>query len=234
MSEPASAIIKAHCPDCGGQRNAHVRGEHLVKGSDDDDGTSWSDTGRILECCGCSRIFFRRDFWFSEWETLGEHPITGEPRMEGGFKTTYWPAPVTRQPPKWVHNIEEGDRDLGSLLSEMYAALNNDLRVLAAIGARTAFDRSSEILGVDPSLTFRDKLNELVTLGKVSKDERDTLSVLVDASSAAAHRGWRPKPEAINTMLDVVETFLHRSFILGDGIKKLKAAVAGKPPRNHP
>ena len=70
MSEPALKIMKAHCPDCGGLRNAYVRGEHVVNGSDKDDGTSWSDTGRILECGGCSRIFFRRDFWFSEWETL--------------------------------------------------------------------------------------------------------------------------------------------------------------------
>jgi hypothetical protein len=51
-----------------------------------------------------------------------------------------------------VENIAEADPDLGGLLTEMYAALNNDLRVLAAIGARTAFDRSSELLGVDASL----------------------------------------------------------------------------------
>jgi hypothetical protein len=30
-------------------------------------------------------------------------------------------------------------------------------------------------------------------------------------------------------MMDVVETFLHRSFILGDGIKKLKAAIPARP-----
>jgi hypothetical protein len=47
----------------------------------------------------------------------------------------------------------------------------------------------------------------------------------VDAGSAAAHRGWRPNHEELNTMIDVVESFLHRSFIVGDGIKKLKAAV---------
>jgi len=29
--------------------------------------------------------------------------------------------------------------------------------------------------------------------------------------------------------MDVVETFLHRAFILGDGIKKLKAAVPPRP-----
>jgi hypothetical protein len=120
------------------------------------------------------------------------------------------------------------DVTLGNLLSEMYTALNNDLRVLAAIGARTAFDRSSELLGVDSKLPFNQKLDQLVTMGKISKDERDTLEVLIDAGSAAAHRGWRPKPKAVNTMMDVVEAFLHRGFILGDGIQKLKAAVPSK------
>jgi hypothetical protein len=115
----------------------------------------------------------------------------------------------------------------------MYTALNNDLRVLAAIGARTVFDHSSELLGVAPGLTFARKLDELLNQGKVSTDERDTLDVLVDAGSAAAHRGWRPKPKELNTMMDVVETFLHRSFILGDGIKKLKAAIPCKPEKSH-
>src|SRR5258707_10670762 len=107
--------------------------------------------------------------------------------MERGVETTYWPAPVERKPPKWIESIEFADQTLGHLLTEMYTALNNDLRVLAAIGARTAFDRSSELLGVDSNLTFDRKLNELVTIGKVGKDEREILNVLVDAGSAAAH-----------------------------------------------
>jgi hypothetical protein len=160
-----------------------------------------------------------------------QHPITGEPRMEGGTQTTYWPALVKRASPKWIHDIEEADRTLGNLLSEMYTALNNDLRVLAAIAARTAFDRSSERLGVDANLPFGKKLDQLVAMGKISQNERDTLEVLVDAGSAAAHRGWMPKPKEVSTMMDVVEAFLHRGFILGDGIQKLKAAVPPKPAR---
>jgi hypothetical protein len=113
----------------------------------------------------------------------------------------------------------------------MYAALNNDLRVLAAIGARTTFDRSSEILGVDAKQKFDLKLNALVTIGKIGKDERDILNVLVDAGSAAAHRAWRPTPKEVNMMMDVVESFLYRAFVLGDGIHKLKAAVPPKPGR---
>jgi hypothetical protein len=227
MSDLVHSTIKAHCPNCGGERNAYVRGHHVVNLLDEEDGTSSEDMSRILECCGCGRVFFRRDFWFSEWETIGQHPITGDPRLEGGTETTYWPAPVARKPPKWMDNLEK-DRTLAKLLSEMYSALNSDLRVLAAIGARTVFDCSSEELGIDPGLTFDKKLAELQAKGKISVDERDTLRVLVDAGSAAAHRGWRPEIEELNTMMDVVETFLHRTFTLDDGIKKLKAAVPAR------
>jgi hypothetical protein len=131
----------------------------------------------ILECCGCERVFFRRDFWFSEWETMGQNPYTGEPQLEGGVEITYWPAPVTRKAPDWVESVERADPTLGKLLSEMYTALNNDLRVLAAIGARTAFDRSSALLGVSSTLRFAEKLDQLVTIGKIGQDERDTLDV---------------------------------------------------------
>ena len=77
MTPPEPKIIRGHCPNCGSGRKAYVRREHVVRSTDEDDGTSASDTGMILECRGCERIYFRRDYWFSEWETLGSHPITG-------------------------------------------------------------------------------------------------------------------------------------------------------------
>jgi hypothetical protein len=232
MPDSAREIIKAHCPNCGPERNAYLRGEHVVRWSEKDSPVSSTDTGMILECCGCGKVYFRRDFWFSEWEQLVDNPYSGQPQMEGGVETTYWPPPVQRKAPEWIDRIAKADRTLGKLLVEMYAALNNDLRVLAAIGARTAFDRSSERLHVDPSLPFEEKLDELVSIGMVSKSERDTLEVLVDAGGAAAHRGWAPKAKELITMMEIVEAFLHRAFILGDGLQRLKAAVPPKPTRN--
>jgi len=78
------------------------------------------------------------------------------------------------------------------VLSEMYSALDNDLSVVSAIAARTVFDRA---------------LAGLRSKGKIRSDEEDTLRVLVNAGSAAAHRDWRPKPEKLNTMIEVVESW---------------------------
>lgn len=201
----------------------------MVHSTDGDDGTAASDTGMILECCGCERVYFRRDCWFSEWDTIGDDPISGEPVLERVIETAYWPAPVRRQRPTWLEKIEASERDLGMLLDEMYMALDNDLRVLAAIAARTVFDRASQLLGVDPAIGFKEKLDRLSANGRISVHEEQVLQVLVDAGSAAAHRGWRPRFDELNTMVDVVESFLHHSFVVGDGIKKLKASVPARP-----
>ena len=232
MTPPEPKIIKGHCPNCRSDRNAYVRCEHVVHSIDEDDGTHTRDTGMILQCCGCEQIYFRRDFWFSEWETLGTHPVTGELRLEGGVETVYWPAPVSRQRPHWLEKFEEADPDLANILKELYAALDNDLRVLAAIAVRTVFDRASELLRVDPRIGFNEKLDRLRAGGKISVDEEKILQVLVVAGSAAVHRGWRPRADALSTMVDAVESFLHRSFVLGDEIKKLKASVPDRPKRD--
>jgi len=228
MTDTSVATIKAHCPECGPQRNAYVRAMHVVDRHDDDDGTSARDTSSILQCCGCDRVFFRHDVWFSEWETIGHHPLTGELRIEGGIETTYWPPLAARKTPKWVEDLSLVDRTLGSLLVEMYAALNANLRVLAAIGIRTAFDHSSGLLGIDVGLPFERKLAELASSGKIGSDEQEKLAVLVDAGSAAAHRAWSPAVAELAAMADLVESFLYRSFVLGDGIDRLKAAVPKK------
>ena len=141
----------------------------------------------------------------------------------------YWPAAVSRQRPNWLEKIGAAERDLGKLLEEMYAALDNDLRVLSAIAARTVFDRASKLLRVDPAMGFKEKLDRLGATGRISPDEKEILQVLVDAGSAAAHQGWRPNVDELSTMIEVVESFLHRSLVLGDGIEKLKASVPGRP-----
>ena len=189
---------------------------------------------RALFCNAAAAMssFFVADYWFSEWETIAQNPYTGEPEREGGTQTTYWPAPVHRKPPEWLDEITLHDRTLATILSEMYTALNNDLRILAAIGARTAFDRASDLLGVDSNLSFDRKLDRLVALGNVSTTERETLQALVDAGSAAAHRAWVPKPQELETMMVILESLLHRAFILGDGIQRLRAAVLPRPPRS--
>lgn len=233
MSSTSAEVIKGTCPNCGTGMRAFVRCRHTVEHPDDGDGTSASDTGLILECCGCATVYFRHDFWFSEWDEVVDHPITGEPSLRPGIRHTYWPPPAARRRPAWLDRVQERDTKLTELLHEMYSALDGDLRVLAAIGVRTAFDRATELLGVEPAISFDDKLMRLVDDGRISGDEKKILAVLVDAGGAAAHRSWRPRRDQLDTMLDAIESFLHRALIVKDGIAKLEAAVPAKQKRRH-
>ena len=218
MSPGEPKSVRGHCPSCGSGCKAYVRGEHAVHSTDPDDGISAREVGMVLECCGCERIYFRRDFWLSEWE---------------GVETSYWPAPVRRQRPTWLEKIKASDRNLGMLLDEMYTALDSDLRVLTAIAARTVWDCASQLLGVDPATNFKEKLRRLCADGGIGSHEKETLKLLVDAGSAAVHRGWRPTVDEIGTMVGVVETFIHRSLVLPGGIEKLGASLPARPKRRQ-
>lgn len=161
---PAAKTQKTHCNTCGGQRKATVRGHHVANNSDYDSGLWFQDDYWILECCGCESISFKIDHQFSEVDNI-------EP--------DYWPSPVARKNPSWLDKVEARDEVLHRLLIEMYAAANGDQRVLAAIGARTVFDRASRLMRVRQSNSFGNKLKRLVELGKIGPDERKVLETLV-------------------------------------------------------
>ena len=216
--------IKGHCPNCGSDRLADVVGHHRqahdAKGGGPDWGAAWTDY-RILQCRGCEVAYFQQEKLWEEWDDWHE--------------VTYWPSPSKRKKPDWSSSLwRSGDAALISLFDEIYRALNDDLRVLSAIGIRTAFDRATELVGIDPAKTFAEKLVKLVELGLIGGDEKVILNILTDAGSAAAHRGWKPEPQELNTMMDVFEAFLHRTFILRPEAKSLQKKIPAKPQRRKP
>jgi Domain of unknown function (DUF4145) len=146
----------------------------------------------------------------------------------------HWPPPAKRPRPVWLDKLPSVDTDLYRLMSEVYSAVEAELDVLSAIGIRTAFDRGSELLSIDPTKTFTEKLNDLVASGFIGSTERDALSVMTEAGNASAHRGWKPAPEQLETMLQIFESFVHRNFILRHDISNLKNAVPAKPRRRPP
>jgi hypothetical protein len=236
MSESAEspASVKGHCPHCGSDRWASVVAYHQSSFDDHETGIYGKTAYRILQCRGCDTVYFQTDEIFSEDQDFEFNPRTGEWEPYFPHKISYWPAPSKRSRPEWSSDLFAVDSDLSALFDDIYVALNNDLRVLSAIGVRTAFDRASELLGVDPAKTFAQKLTDLVDLGKIGSSERDTLDILTDAASAAAHRGWKPKPKELDTMMGIIEAFLYRTFILDPAAKSLKKNVPAKPKRRKP
>jgi hypothetical protein len=207
--------LQGHCPACGPERNSEIVGHHHVMNGL---GAYWEVDYYILRCLGCDTPYFRKD---ERYLSSGEEKT----------RSKYYPATTKRKRPDWVFTLSRADLTLASLADSTYAALDNDLPVLAAIGTRTTFDRASELLGVDPAITFTKKLDVLLHAGRIGSDERMHLDILTDAAGAAAHRGWQPTLAELDTMMAILESFLHGHFVIGDQAKALQKKIPARPRR---
>jgi hypothetical protein len=237
QSEEKPSLRRATCSNCGGPRNCDIRGSHDVNY---DDEHMWGrTTWYILECRGCERVFVQTcsinsedvDYYYEQDGSTG-----------GTYNETlnYWPALSKRKRPDWMSEagVDADNVDaLDEALVELYGALDNDLHMLAAIGIRTTYDIASELLGIDSNLTFAKKLQALIDAGHIGKVDKDRIETMVDAGSASVHSGWRPNPNELETMMDILEHFIDEAFVAPARKAKLdaKAARVKKvvPPRNN-
>jgi hypothetical protein len=127
--------------------------------------------------------------------------------------------------PEWTYQLPN---EIRSLVQEVYIANSSNLPALCAMGIRAAIDVTSvAALGYDAGL-FNIKLNKLKEVGHITEVQRKHLSAVVDAGSAAAHRGFTPESDAVSTMLDAMQHLLQAHFLYAE---KTEALVAGTPAR---
>jgi len=231
-AKPTDTVRKAECAKCGGERNCDILGKHDEWHADDkfQENIQWF----ILKCRACDYVFVQTASTNSE-EYHNSYAQDGSEETTHLESFKYWPALSKRKKPEWMPDYRADVDPLSVAMLELYGALENDLRMLAAIGIRTAYDIASELLGIDSSLPFEKKLDALISSGRIGILDKDRLETMVDAGSASAHRGWRPSPNDLNTMMDVLEHFVEESFVaptrkkeLDDEAAKVKKTV---PPR---
>ncbi|MBY5571772.1 DUF4145 domain-containing protein [Rhizobium leguminosarum] len=216
-------IVKAPCNKCRGLTNSWVRAEHTVTGNDGP--ISWSDSFEVLQCCGCDTLSVRQEHWFSEWDEM-DYDQYGRMVMRPGIKEVYFPAPTVRAKPEWFDTI--ADEVLRNVLDELYATLNAGLNVLASIGVRTLLDRAGYLLIGDPRGGFEGKLSALQTGGHISAHEKTTLEAVADAGNASAHRGYTPTVERLGHIVDIIENFLHRAFVLAGAAEDIRKTTPAR------
>jgi len=207
--------VRGRCPNCRADRNAEVLAEDTQEGEDDAGGIWGKTSFSILRCLGCDHRYIRHVQACPE----DSDPETGEVEE----KVSYWPSHERRHRPSWLWGMEfaAGQAKLAALLAEVYAALDNNLSVLATIGMRTAFDCASQLLGADANQSFAEKLKELAAGNKIGGEEKEILSTLADAGNAAAHRGWKPTPFEIDSLMQALENFLERAFVLKHDLRRV-------------
>jgi hypothetical protein len=226
-------IILAYCPTCKGDKRTQIIAS--VDEPFSDDHYSCLTKYRIIKCEGCEHIQFQTEFTDSEDIDQG-YDESGQEYYEPIKKFEYYPPKPKRARPDWTESHASFSFTLIHMLDEAYSALNNDLPVLAAIALRTAFDASTEILGIHPALTFEEKLDALEKEQHIDVVQRKALGALTDAGSAAAHRGWLPTHEQLDTMFTIFEQYIHHSFVTSKQRKELEkraAALAKKTPKKQ-
>lgn len=227
----ALKVLRAHCPKCRAERKASVEAEVVRPWEDSENHTNGQIDYRVLECGGCETLYFQIEEVSTDHHETCRDPETDDYVTPEHRKVTLYPSPSRRHRPEWADSIGLNDDTLSQLLKETYTALDSDLRVLAAVGARTTFDRATEVLEIDPAITFDEKLAVLFQVGEIGQGERETLSTLTDAGNAAAHRGWRPTGHELDLIMSVLEGFLHRSFMLKGAMERLKRKIPPKQKR---
>ena len=141
-----------HCPKCGPDRSSDIVAGHHER-YDDDESDAWMEADyRILRCRGCGSVYFQESTICSEDPELDTIVIDGRHEVTLPERITHWPTPLIRSKPEWCTQPDFvfNNRLLSRLLDDVYGTLNADLRVPAAVAARTTFDAAAEQLGIDP------------------------------------------------------------------------------------
>lgn len=226
-SRKKEKIKKAECFECGGERNCRIRGRYTQHGGDGVD-FQWTTDWYILQCRGCDTVFAQTVSTNSEDY---DHYDAYDGNFETVYKETieYWPAQANRSYPEWMTEAGIDAEDVEKLdeaLIELYKALNNDLNILAGIGIRTSFDVASNLLGVEEDLPFQKKIEALLKDGKIGPQDRERIGLIVEAGNASAHRGWKPSTENLNTLMSILEYFVHDNFVAPARKARMEAKVA--------
>jgi len=224
-------VIKAHCPRCAGERNCSVHGalDEPWEWTDGRHSTDGQVDHRLLKCMGCETVFYWRSSWDSEdWD--GRIGINGVEEIYHPVTVTTYPSPEKKDDrPDWIWNVSSIDPQLASILTQIYDAYDTGALILAAVGLRTALDRTTEFLKIDPGFSLERKVKGLLDKGFIGETEANILATVVDAGSAAAHRGWSPDGTEFWTLLTALEQFIRRTVVSGQIALEIKAKI----PQRH-
>ena len=169
-------------------------------------------TNQMFECRGCKSVVLRCTSKFSEDDTND---------------VRYYPPPVARVKPKW---FDELPSNIQKLLSEIYRSLDADTRALPMMGARAVLD----IVIVDTIGdigSFEQKLKKLEEERHISTKGREILDAALDVGSAAAHRGYAPTAQHVQSVMDIVEHLVHSTYVLERVAKEIKKDTPPRPSK---
>ena len=226
-----SNLTWEHCNNCTGKRQHEVLFHKKFTWSEqvsEDFGVDGADTYELLKCCGCNNVQLRHSNWFSEDFDLS----TGKAVLH----VKHYPPPTFREKPKWLytnylsHNvifIPEFKDTIEALISEIYIALQNNAPQLALLGIRALLE-AIMIDKVDDRGNFKGNIKEFQKAGYISSKQKEVLEPVLEAGHAAMHRGYKPDPHEVASLMDITESIIETIYINEYRTKNLSKNI---PPR---
>ncbi|WP_085906297.1 DUF5655 domain-containing protein [Kiloniella majae] len=217
--------IKVHCGKCVGERNHQIIAEHKFRESDDEHDIWMDHEYLIVQCLGCDHIGFLDRSLFSEDIQPTGYDHKGEVVYKAPWSEKLYPPPLYRRKPEWFEDLP--DPTLQTIFGELYNSLQSESHFLATFGARTVLDRLI-ILKVGDKGNFYRGIRALQDEGLLSEHEKDILQPTLEAGHAAAHRGYTPTSGELKTVLDTIESLVHRILVLPARAELLMDAVPAR------
>lgn len=225
--------VKAHCPRCDGERNCTVHGalDQPWEWTDGEHSNSGQVDHRLFKCQGCDQAFYWSRSWDEETWDFRMTPDGREERYCTATITTFPMPDRSNNRPDWIWDLSTKDAQLAAIMTQTYDAHDAGSLILASVGLRTAFDRATQFLQIDPALSLEKKVEALRNSGFIGETEADVLAVVANAGSAAAHRGWSPDAAEFRKLLDALEHFITRTVISGKAVLEIAERIPARHPR---
>ena len=164
----------------------------------------------MLKCGGCDSVILRHTSCFSE---------------DDEARVSYYPPSMFRNIPHWVNEMSRKNaRYARRLLTEIYIGVQNDLKMIAAMGIRALMEYVM-VDSVGDQGTFSKNLSEFEKRGFISGKQREILEVVLEAGHATIHRAYQPSDEDLTTCIDIAESVLQSVYVHPEKASDLKERV---------
>lgn len=215
--------MKAHCNECGGEREHVSLFEHAESGTGElDEGRNyhWNTRAWMMRCAGCGSLAFKTENWNSEITDDNDIPIKN---------LKYYPPLIFRQRPSWLKfSLFTGcPPEIDQLINEAYVCMQNSCKRAAAMSIRAALEQIM-IHKIGDQGSFTKNLHAFQAQGYIAAKQREIIEPVLEAGHASIHRGYMPSNKDLLLLFDVTETLVEFVFIHGRGAAELKKRIPAR------
>jgi ribosomal protein S27E len=200
------------CERCQNETRHFCRASVEVRRTSPEDDAQVDLQFQIIECQGCGWISFRQSWTSSEDTRLG-----GEGFEQPVEHVELFPRRSGTKPLE--HDYYLPDRVL-AIYREVVSALLNEQPILAGIGIRALVEAVCEEKGAT-EYNLSKRIDQLVTLGELTKDGAEILHGIRLLGNKAAHEVAAPTVEQLKSGMQVAENLLVNVYILKKVAEKL-------------